>query len=431
MNLARIRQAYSLKANLRSIWDRPTERYAPIDGLRALSMLWVVLAHLCLGLSITMPMDAYVRMMDRVPWLFSWAAHGEKALDSFFVISGFLIGMMLLTEHAKTGKIELRRFYARRYLRLMPAYAVALAIIWASHVLGPEKERYVWANILYVNNFLPRRHLFMDWSWSLAVEEQFYLCLPIFLLLFFFRSKRPVRPLVALGVLALAIRAFVLMAHPNVTRVGFWEHFVACAPHFSDEYFDALYVNLATRFSPFVVGLALAWVVVSHEPRVRGLLAARPRLGDGALCAGALLLLGLIAVPIFDPHVTLPHAVLWLYICCARSVWSVAVALVMLAVLFPTSPLTRALARLLSARAWFPVAQLSYCTYLFHIGFLTPALLITFQVLGPRVPFDQGVLALDGTRLLFAYVIALTFSFFVGALAYLTVERPFLNLRPR
>ena len=181
MDLSRIIRAYSLRDNVRSIFLRPAERYAAIDGLRALSMLWVVLAHLSLALTRGMSFEAYLGVFDRAPWM-PYVLHGEKALDTFFVISGFLIGLMLLAERAKRGRVDLRRFYARRYLRSMPAYAVGLAILWVLHVQGPEKEKYVWANILYVNNFLPQRHMFMDWSWSLAVEEQFYLRLPLLLI---------------------------------------------------------------------------------------------------------------------------------------------------------------------------------------------------------------------------------------------------------
>jgi peptidoglycan/LPS O-acetylase OafA/YrhL len=431
MDIARVLQAYSPKANLRSLWSRPSERYAAVDGIRALSMMWIVLGHVCLALSRALTYDEYVKLMDRVPWIFAWALHGEKVLDTFFVVSGFLIGMMLLTEHAKKGSIQLRRFYARRYLRLMPAYAVALVALWFSHTQGAEKDPYVWANLLYVNNFLPQKHMFMDWSWSLAVEEQFYIGMPLFLLFVFFRSKRPVVPLVALGVLALVIRAVVLALHPNITRVDFGEHFIVCAPHYSEEYFDALYVNLYTRFFPFVPGLALAWVAVSHEAWIRRLLGVHPRLGDGVLAVGTLTLVGLIAVPAFNQHVTLSRTALWLFIWGGRSAWSLGLTLAMVALLFPTTPFTRGAAKLLSARIWYPIAQLSYCAYLFHLAFVLPGLLIAAAALQPGVPFTEAVTHLDGGAIVLTYAFTLSCSFIAGTLVYLTVERPFLNLRPR
>jgi peptidoglycan/LPS O-acetylase OafA/YrhL len=142
LDSSRIRKAFSLRANAASLWERTGQRYAAVDGLRALSMLWVVWTHQCLGLSHFVSYDAYVRTMERGSWPFTLLLHGEKALDSFFVISGFLIGLMLLAEHERKGRIQLGRFFARRYLRLMPAYAVALAILLAAGNEGADKARY-------------------------------------------------------------------------------------------------------------------------------------------------------------------------------------------------------------------------------------------------------------------------------------------------
>jgi peptidoglycan/LPS O-acetylase OafA/YrhL len=430
MDSARFRQAFSFTSNVRSLWDRPSERYAAIDGLRALSMLWVVLTHLSLVVSHFIPYDAYVGMMDRSAWLFSWVLHGEKALDTFFVISGFLIGGMLLSEKARKGRIDLRRFFARRYLRLMPAYAVALVLLLA---VGVEREKapYIWANILYVNNFLPQRHMFMDVSWSLAVEEQFYLIMPLFLLGLFFRMTRRAWLLGGLIALSIAIVAAVLSLHPNITKIGYGEHFIRCAPHYSAEYFDALYVNLYTRFSPFVFGFGLAWAIASHEARLRAAVGRHRFLADGLLVLGVLLLLGVIAVPVFDPHRTLPPSVLWVYIVFQRQVWSAGILLVMIGVLFAGSAFSRGVSSFLGARMWYPIAQLSYCSYLFHLGCVLPGLALATHFRRPGVPFLEAAASLRPSELLVGYLLTLVFSFLVGAFVYLAVERPFLNLRPR
>jgi peptidoglycan/LPS O-acetylase OafA/YrhL len=268
-------------------------------------------------------------------------------------------------------------------------------------------------------------------SWSLAVEEQFYVVLPLFLLGFLFRARRPWVPLAVLFALSFAVRAVVLELHPAVTRVGLWEHFVPTAPHYSSEYFDALYVNLDTRFGPFVLGLALAWLLTAHEDRVRALVARRPGLGDAMLASGVALIIGMVAVPAFDPHVTIPHALLWVYVLAHRNAWSLGVVLVMVAVLHPASALTRAVSRTLGARVWFPIAQLSYCSYLFHLGFILPGLVIAHALLHPGQPFEGSLAHLGGADLLVAYVFTMVISFTWGAVLYLAVERPMLNLRPR
>ncbi len=378
--------AFSLRKNLRSLWQRPNERYAEVDGLRALSMCWIILTHLCLGISRFMPYDAYVRTIDRMPW-FHWALQGENALDSFFVISGFLIGALLLQEHQRAGQIRLPRFFARRYLRLMPAYAVALLALWGSGIEGPIKRHYIWANILYINNFLPQPHMFMDWSWSLAVEEQFYLCLPIFLWGIFFRVSRRWESLALAFLLSLAIRALVLHWHPALAQCSFSDYFIPTAPHYSSEYFDSLYVNLHTRFGAFVLGVALAWVMTSCDARAKAAWERHRQLADGLLVAAVLCLIGLTAIAAFNPHVTMPRALRWLYVWLQPVGWSVAFVVLMGTLLLSATRLNRAVGRLLAARVWYPIAQLSYCSYLFHLAFVLPGLALGHALLHPRVPF--------------------------------------------
>ncbi len=194
----RLRQAYGLRRNIESIYKRPSSREVSVDGLRALSMFWVMATHVCLALSVFVDYASFRRLVDTLPPALSWIWHGEKSLDTFFVISGYLIGGLLLGEHKKTGKLRLGRFYGRRYLRLTPAYVAAVLIVLATRAEPATKSAYAWANLLYVNNFLTCDKMFMDWTWTLAVEEQFYLVLPIFLLTLLFRTKHKLELMLAL-----------------------------------------------------------------------------------------------------------------------------------------------------------------------------------------------------------------------------------------
>ena len=130
---------------------------------------------------------------------FGWAG-----VDLFFVLSGFLMGRLVLTERLRTGSFDGWRFTARRLLRLWPVLYVFLAV---HAVLGSEPVgSYLWQNALHVQNYTGSslQHL-----WSLAVEEHFYLLLALFFPPFA-RRRGSVRPLVGLllGVLVccLALR---------------------------------------------------------------------------------------------------------------------------------------------------------------------------------------------------------------------------------
>lgn len=155
-----------------------------LDGLRAVSILLVLLHH-----------------VPRYPAshvLHTLQENGRYGVSFFFVISGFLICTLFLREERRTGRIDLWKFYGRRALRLLPLYYVVLCLqallvfglkqyTPENHALFVEK---LPSYLFYYSNLLAtatQGPFFC--SWSLAVEEQFYL---VFGLLLFFASRRVV-----------------------------------------------------------------------------------------------------------------------------------------------------------------------------------------------------------------------------------------------
>ncbi|MBA2322340.1 MAG: acyltransferase [Deltaproteobacteria bacterium] len=132
-----------------------------LDGLRGIATMLVMLTHL--------PDQAFPDWFDR---LSRGIAYG--ALDCFFVLSGFLITRILLAERA-AGR-PLGRFFIRRFLRLIPAFWILVAAV---HLWEPSLSS-LWA-VLYVINYTLPFHVVahpLGHTWSLAVEEQFYLTWP-------------------------------------------------------------------------------------------------------------------------------------------------------------------------------------------------------------------------------------------------------------
>ena len=146
------------------------DRLPSLDGLRAVSIGLVILSHLP-------GKDSFV------PWLWHLGA-GNLGVRVFFVISGFLITTLLLAEYEKSGRISLKHFYFRRTFRIMPAAYVFLLAMWLASRLGLHELSL--ASVLraatYTSNYLtgewPVGH-----TWSLSVEEQFYLLWPGLLVL--------------------------------------------------------------------------------------------------------------------------------------------------------------------------------------------------------------------------------------------------------
>ncbi len=165
----------STDANARA--PRPSLGHIPgLDGIRALSVLAIIAFHTGL---------------NSVPG-------GYYGVDAFFVLSGFLITSLLVKEWGGTGTIRLRRFWAGRARRLLPALflliivmgivmAVVPTLLQAPHMLG-----YAFASVFYFSNWYSVHNGITYFSgsgqspllhtWSLAIEEQFYLVWPLVVL---------------------------------------------------------------------------------------------------------------------------------------------------------------------------------------------------------------------------------------------------------
>jgi len=161
-----------------------------------------------------------------------FAPGGWAGVDVFFVLSGFLITRILLTELRQAGRIDLRNFYYRRVIRLAPALLLLLLAL-ACVALAQARERAqdftdIALALGYVMNWSRALGWFPGWggflgqTWSLSVEEQFYLVWPVALLLL--SRARKGAPLIVAGLVAATVLWRVyLIAHgadPNRTYNG-------------------------------------------------------------------------------------------------------------------------------------------------------------------------------------------------------------------
>lgn len=160
--------------NLEGLYTRLENFHLPaLDGMRFIAVTLVIISHMGI---------------KSIP-----AGHGVML---FFVISGFLITWLLLIEKEKTNTVSLRGFYRRRFFRIFPAF-YCFAIITIVLMLAVGKElpvSHIISSLLYVSNYhaalVPNLDTPFSHTWSLAVEEQFYLFFPLIFLFFSSNLKR-------------------------------------------------------------------------------------------------------------------------------------------------------------------------------------------------------------------------------------------------
>ena len=193
-------------------------RYMPgLDGLRAIAVIGIIIYHLNK----------------------QWLTGGFLGVDTFFVISGYLITSLLLKEYEETGIINLKNFWLRRLKRLVPAVLVLLLVVGIATLLFKSEDivrvkHDIIAAIFYVSNwwyiakdvnyfeqfsFMPLKHL-----WSLAIEEQFYLFFPVVLitLLLTIKKYRNITLIFwIISLLSLMLMIVISQPHLNHSRVYF------------------------------------------------------------------------------------------------------------------------------------------------------------------------------------------------------------------
>ena len=227
-----------------------------IQFLRAVAVTLVVLSHLGIG-------------------MFSG---GFVGVDMFFVVSGFVIGLTMVNEQVTTGKVSFKRFFERRFFRIFPplSFMVAVMTVYAYFIVPFTKAQDFFiqqaraALFSYGNFFFMFRKLnyfvqsgditFFLHTWSLGVEEQFYIALPV-----------------VLGVLALIGRRFDAADRIRIWTIGFVvlglasaftmygatnENFGWFTPRFRQEF---LFYSPFTRAWEFFLGLLVAIAVMRYE----------------------------------------------------------------------------------------------------------------------------------------------------------------------
>lgn len=337
-------------------------RHPALDGLRAVAIIPVVLLH-------------------------SWpqlSPSGYYGVDVFFALSGFLITTVLLKEFDATGSVSIRRFFMRRVLRLVPAllFAVAclvaiLAAFPASHLPFSKTIEQLPLTLFYVSDIAQgafnREIVLFSHSWSLSVEEHFYLIWP-FVLLAILRGRRE--------------RALLLTAASGAVLISVAR--LAALPHLLP---DRLYYSPEFHSDGLLIGSVLALAL--RKTAVRDAFVRRGHIYS---------LIGLVTIVALCAEPSGQSIEFGFY--GGFTIAAIATTLIIGGVVHRPKSLS---GRLLSTRPLVGLGRISYGVYLWHAP-----IALMFDEYGPRH---------------FAATFAL--AIVAATISMRFVERPFLKLKDR
>lgn len=371
--------------------------YPALHGIRVLAILSVLQVHLTVAL--------VERRITMSPLPGALSIKLWFGMDLFFILSGFLIGSLLLHDSGKFGLGKLRRFYLRRSFRIFPQYYVVLTLVALTFPLSQDQLEHLVFEYLYLTNYLLEDHeTVMRWAWSLAVEEHFYLAVPFLLaaLALIRGTSGRLLLLLVLWLLALGLRAQVLSTQPQTDPL---------LP------LRTAYVQTHTRMDILVAGVFVAYLQRHHAETLRLWIAKTWVRALGACwIVGFLFLLWIEPFFLVDPF----HPTLWQIFA-----WGTGSSLMYIPMLLwllnGDGPTTRILGRPIFLR----LATLGYGIYLLHIPLLHWVIMPALEA--SHGPGQSISLSLWWVSLLGLFAVSAACSW----LLHVLIDKPALKLRDR
>jgi peptidoglycan/LPS O-acetylase OafA/YrhL len=156
-------------------------RFLSLDLLRGVAVILVLGRHIPDWSAVEGSVIGYILKM--------WKLGGWTGVDLFFVLSGFLVSSLLFREQFSTGAITVKRFYFRRGMKIYPAFYFFLLVTIVQKLTAFQEldKRAVFSEVFFLQSYIPG---LWNHTWSLAVEEHFYLLLPLCIMVWFSGEQR-------------------------------------------------------------------------------------------------------------------------------------------------------------------------------------------------------------------------------------------------
>ncbi len=406
---------------MNKLLNRSNSNFAVIDGIRAIAVLWVIFFHAWLFQQLTIP--GFIDNIYNYP-LFYWVTKGDLGVDLFFVISGFLIGGIIFKEIKSRDSFNFKRFYVRRFLRLMPVYifAIFLNLYFLKEFHQDNLLKY-WPNILYINNYVSAP---MGWTWSLAIEEQFYIVIPFLLVFIFPKFRNKATFFIVLSAISISLTWYYVYILKQY-RLPF--NYTFFTKDWS-AWFNSYYMVTHLRYIGLLLGVATAYVNVYKTQEIKNIFENKTSLVTffSIISVIAFFVFSFTPVGEWMPMKTSIFYNLdinigrW-YEILTRPLFSLSVSFIILACIYGNNFIINPINKFLSAKFFYPIAQVSYSAYLFHEMFIIWVSPRLVKYLSPTY---------SNTQIFFITVfVSLFVILIVAVIMYYLIEQPFQKIRDK
>lgn len=245
---------------LKSLFVQQSSYLNHLEGIRALAGVWITYFHCVYVMQIFMPWQNYSKLLEHAPFRFGFCS--SLSLDIFFFISGFVITYTIAKSTERYGFFSMKHFLIKRVARVYPTYILLMLL---SIPFAINEVKYAWANLIQVNNMLPISKQYLPWTWTLAVDFQFYILYALYFLIsdqLSYYYKRNL--LIALMLLPIALTLYYSWS-AQIWQVSLDDYRIPM-PHESWT-LHVLFKNLLTRGGPMMIGIFTAHIYLYHQQR--------------------------------------------------------------------------------------------------------------------------------------------------------------------
>ncbi|XP_049887936.1 uncharacterized protein LOC126382208 [Pectinophora gossypiella] len=422
--------SFSMKANVLQIFDQSvgSDTIPVVHGLRSLSMVWVIFGHTCIVVFKYADNTALRAILEKSFW-FQLILSAVYSVDTFFCLGGMLVSFLYFRTSAKgkldrltkgrknfmSGFLQFMGLMGYRFARLTAPYLFMLGVVevtmkWFAYnaVFEPPAmdhetcPKYWWRNLLYINTLFPVEQMCMLWSWYVSDDTQFYAVSAILLILANSHFKVSVGLTGVLFLSSLVTTGYVSWNNDHI-------------PNSEDPFtqFDKIYDKPWTRLGPYLVGMAVGWILFKTNLKIR--MSKIWAWVGWIICTATLLFL------IFGLYKTeLGVVSAAVYSALSHSLWAACIGWIIIAC---STGHGGWVSPLLAAPILYPFSRVTYCTYLVHPVVLRyVAMHLTHPIhLGELLVF---VLFLGLTVISFAIALAVSVAFEAPIVTMLKILSP-------